>query len=82
MADIKGSSTAGCNDKCGCPSPCPGAQHQEEIWITRYVHAGSIVGAIRALVARRRRRAQARLPAGVGAAALVQHALLEERMEQ
>ncbi|XP_021752958.1 metallothionein-like protein 4B [Chenopodium quinoa] len=24
MADIKGSSTAGCNDKCGCPSPCPG----------------------------------------------------------
>ncbi|KMT01557.1 hypothetical protein BVRB_9g215580 [Beta vulgaris subsp. vulgaris] len=24
MADIKGSTTTGCNDACGCPYPCPG----------------------------------------------------------
>ncbi|KNA10295.1 hypothetical protein SOVF_145780 [Spinacia oleracea] len=26
MADVKGSTTAGCNETCGCPSPCPGDQ--------------------------------------------------------
>ncbi|CAH8372410.1 unnamed protein product [Eruca vesicaria subsp. sativa] len=27
MADIgKGTSVAGCNDRCGCPSPCPGGE--------------------------------------------------------
>ncbi|KAL3618093.1 hypothetical protein CASFOL_038414 [Castilleja foliolosa] len=84
MADVRGNAVA-CDDRCGCPSPCPGdttcarrAGMIRPAWSTSSARAGSTVGATHAPVPRLKSRGQARLTASAMLLLVpVQHALLK-----
>ncbi|KAK4477277.1 hypothetical protein RD792_016491 [Penstemon davidsonii] len=62
---MRGSRSGSCDDRCGCPAPCPGgiacahlAEEEEEMrqrWSTSSARAGNTVDAIPVSVPRRKR---------------------------
>ncbi|KAL6531929.1 hypothetical protein OROMI_028292 [Orobanche minor] len=83
MADMRGSGVT-CDDRCGCPSPCPGGTtcaHQAVVilaarWSTSSARAGNTVGATHAPVPRPKSRGQGRPSATAVLVAPVLRALL------